>query len=286
LKATAVGNRIKTIMFEIESAGITDVGRKRSGNEDAFFVDNEQQLYVVADGVGGHQAGEVASGIVVETLQNYMKRFDAEEAPEDLMEPDESLSLEANCLLSGIHLANQAVYEVSTSKDAYQGMGTTVSAVYINADTIIAANVGDSPIYLIHDGSIEMISVLHTVMAEQEALDPEGTEKLGGEFRHMLTRAMGVEQEVQADVTEMQVFKGDTLVLSSDGLTDKVAPLEIQDIVKKKKPEAACRALVEMANERGGDDNITIIILKINATKQTGTGIAGFFTRIFNRILK
>ena len=218
-------------MFEIESAGITDVGRKRSGNEDAFFVDDEQQLYVVADGMGGHQAGEVASGIVVDTLQNYMKRVDTEDVAEDLMESDDSLSMEANRLLSGIHLANQAVYEVSTSKDSYQGMGTTVSAIFINADTIIAANVGDSPIYLIHDGQIELISVLHTVMAEQEALDPEGTEKLGGEFRHMLTRAMGVEREVQADVTEIQAFKGDMLVISSDGLTDKVSQQEIQDIV-------------------------------------------------------
>ncbi len=271
-------------MFEIESAGITDVGRKRSGNEDAFFVDDEQKLYVVADGMGGHQAGEVASGIVVDTLQEYMKRFESqEEAVEDLGEPDESLSIEANRLLSGIHLANQAVYEVSQSKDAYQGMGTTVSAIFFDADTMIVANVGDSPIYLIHDGHIELISVLHTVMAEQEALDPEGTEKLGGEFRHMLTRAMGVENEVQADVTEMQAFKGDMLVISSDGLTDKVTPQEIQDIVKKKKPVVACRALVELANERGGDDNITIIILKIKGIKQTGTG---FFARIFNKLLK
>ena len=273
-------------MFDIESAGITDVGRKRSGNEDAFFVDNHQQLYVVADGMGGHQAGEVASGIVVDTLQDYMTRVDTQVTGEALREPDETLSKEANLLLSGISLANQAVYEVSTSKDSYQGMGTTVSAVFISADTIIAANVGDSPIYLIHDGNIELISVLHTVMAEQEAIDPEGAEQLGGEFRHMLTRAIGVEKEVQADVTEIQAFKDDILVISSDGLSDKVSQQEIQDVVKKKKPEAACRALVNLANERGGDDNITIIILKIKAIKQARGGILGFLTRAFNKIKK
>ena len=125
-------------MFDIESAGMTDVGRKRSGNEDAFFVDKQQQLYVVADGMGGHQAGEVASGIVVDTLQDYMTRVTTDAADDALLEADETLSKEANRLLSGINLANQAVYEISTSKDSYQGMGTTVSAVYMNADTIIA----------------------------------------------------------------------------------------------------------------------------------------------------
>ena len=270
-------------MFVIESAGITDVGRKRSGNEDAFSVDGEQQLYVVADGMGGHQAGEVASGLVVDTLRDYMRRFKEEGDVEELNDADESLSKEANRLLSGIHLANQAVFEVSNSKDAYQGMGTTVSAVLINEDTIIAANVGDSPIYLVHDGSIEMISVLHTVMAEQEALDPEGLDQLGGEFKHMLTRAMGVEKEVQADVSELQAFVGDILVISSDGLTDKVAPEEIQDIVKKKKPETACRMLVDLANERGGDDNITIIILKFKQSRHARTGIWGFISRLFNK---
>ena len=270
-------------MFDIESAGITDVGSKRSGNEDAFFVDNQQQLYVVADGMGGHQAGEVASDIVVNTLQDYMNRVGGDGRDEALAVHDETLSQDANRLLSGIHLANQAVYEVSTSKDAYQGMGTTVSAVFISADTIIAANVGDSPIYLIHDDNIELISVLHTVIAEQEAIDPEGAEQLGGEFRHMLTRAIGVEKEVQADVTEIQAFKGDILVISSDGLSDKVSPQEIQAIVEKKKPDAACRSLVDLANERGGDDNITVIILKI---KEAKTGLSGFFARVFNKIMK
>ena len=104
-------------MFDIESAGITDVGRKRSGNEDAFFADNQQHLYVVADGMGGHQAGEVASGIVVETLQNYMTRVSTEEADEALPEVDETLSKDANRLLSGINLANQAVYEVNYAMD-------------------------------------------------------------------------------------------------------------------------------------------------------------------------
>jgi protein phosphatase len=275
-------------MLVIESAGITDVGRKRSGNEDAFFVDDERQLYVVADGMGGHQAGEVASSIVVDTLRDYMKDPGSQgrESSEAPGEEDESLSIEANRLLSGVHLANQAVYEVSRSKDAYQGMGTTVSAVFISSDTIIAANVGDSPIYLIHDGNIELISVLHTVMAEQEALDPGGSEQLGGEFRHMLTRAMGVEKEVQADVLELQAFKDDILVISSDGLSDKVSPQEIQAIAQQQSPATACQMLVDLANERGGDDNITIIVLKIKSIKQARTGLFGFIARIFNNIIK
>jgi protein phosphatase len=165
-------------------------------------------------------------------------------------------------------------------------MGSTVSAVYFTDGTFIVANVGDSPIYLIRDGKIKLISVLHTVLAEQAAINPEIAENLGLEFRHVLTRAMGTEESVNADIYEINCLKNDMLVISSDGLSDKVSQNEIQDIVKKKKPEAACRTLVDLANERGGDDNITIIILKIKDIKQARTGILGFIARAFNKIMK
>ena len=209
-------------MYVIESAGLTDVGQRRKNNEDALFLDDKQQLYVVADGMGGHQAGEVASGIVVETLWDYIKRFDDQTDVEELEDPDESLSKEANRLLSGIYLANKSVYQTAQGKEEYQGMGSTVSSVYFTANTLIAANVGDSPIYLVHDGAIEQLSVPHTVLAEQAALDPEGAQQLGGEFKHMLTRAMGVDETVKADISEIQCFRGDILVISSDGLTEYV----------------------------------------------------------------
>jgi len=241
-------------MVIIESAGITDIGKKRKNNEDCLFLDDDQRLYVVADGMGGHRAGEVASKLVVEIIQNYMRRFREEKRGETTPKAR---------LLSSIHLANQAVFHASCNKNSCQGMGSTVSVVYFTDNTLIAANVGDSPIYLVRDKSIKLLSVTHNLLAEQTAIDPEGAKYLSSMFKHMLTRAIGIEKTVKPDICEIRYFKDDALIISSDGLSDKVSPEEILDIVNKKRPDKACKTLVDLANKYGGDDNITIIILKV-----------------------
>jgi PPM family protein phosphatase len=256
-------------MIVIESAGITDRGKKRQGNEDSLFVEDSLGLYVVADGMGGHQAGEVASRLVVDTIGDYIKNRRESADNENPINGDETLSPEANRLMSGIHLSNKAVHEAARGNSSYRGMGSTVSAVYFTDGTFIAANVGDSPIYLIRDGRINLLSVPHTVLAEQTALDPENAARLGKEFRHVLTRAMGTEESVIADIYEIQCFKDDILVISSDGLSDKASPEEIQQLVDGNGSDAACRRLVDLANHRGGDDNITAIVLKVKTVKNT-----------------
>ena len=268
-------------MFVIESAGLTDVGRRRQNNEDALLIDDHHRLYVVADGMGGHQAGEVASRIVVETLRDYMSRREDETEAEERDFPDALLSRDANRLLSGIYLANKSVFQAAQNEEAYRGMGSTVSSVYFTADALIAANVGDSPIYLVHNNSIEQLSVPHTVLAEQAALDPEDTRKLGDAFRHMLTRAIGIEETVMADITEIQCFNGDILVIGSDGLTETIDKEEIYAVVIRERPENACRILVDMANKRGGRDNITVIVLKVKKTGPRSTGTFPFFSKLF-----
>ena len=267
-------------MVVVESAGITDVGRKRKGNEDALLLDDDLRLYVVADGMGGHQAGEVASMLVVETIRDHMKRLKEDGAVEELADYDEVFSKEAKRLLSGIHMANRGVHQASHSKESYRGMGSTVSAVYFSDETLMAANVGDSPICLVHNGSIELLSVPHTVMAEQAALDHKGAKRLGGQFRHMLTRAIGIQETVETDICEIECFRGDILVISSDGLSDKVSPEEILDVVNKERPDKACRLLVDLANERGGDDNVTVIVLKVKKVKHEKGGIIRLISRI------
>ena len=267
-------------MVDIESAGITDVGMKREGNEDSLFLDKTRHLYIVADGMGGHQAGEVASALVVETIRDYMKRFSEEEAVEELADADASLSKEANRLLAGIRLANQAVHDVAKSNPAYHGMGATVSAVYFTDDSLIVANVGDSPVYLVHDGNIELLSVIHNVITEQMAINPEAAMTIGLQYRHMLTRAMGIEETVEPDICEIQYFKGDMVVISSDGLTDKVNPEEILDTLKRESTEKACQSLVDLANERGGDDNITVITLKVKSIQNGKGGILRWLSRL------
>jgi len=273
-------------MVVIESAGITDVGRKRKNNEDSLFIDKDQNLYVVADGMGGHQAGEVASKLVVETIRDYMKRFEEDDNAQELEEPDASLSREANRLLSGIQLANRGVYHVASSEKKYKGMGSTLSAAYFADDVLILANVGDSPIYLIHNGSIEQLSVTHNVITEQMAIDPEAARKIGAQYRNLLTRAMGIEETVLPDISEIPYFQDDKLVISSDGLTDLVEPDEILDVISNQKPDKACKTLVDLANDRGGHDNITIITLTVKAVKHQSGGIMGAISWLISPLKK
>jgi protein phosphatase len=253
-------------MVVIESAGLTDVGKKRKGNEDALIVDDELGLYIVADGMGGHRAGEVASQLVIESMRDYLKRFQEDAEAQELEDIDASLSKEANRILAGIHLSNTVVFQTSSNDEAYLGMGSTVSVISVNDRTLVAANVGDSPIYLIHKGKIELLSEPHTVVAEHAAIDPEGAQQLGGEFRHMLTRAIGTEETVKASVCEIPYFKDDILVICSDGLSDLVETDEILEVVRTHPPERACRTLIDLANQRGGTDNITVVVLKVKKT--------------------
>ncbi len=271
-------------MFVIESAGISDIGKKRKTNEDAVLVDDQLGLYIVADGMGGHRAGEVASKLVVETLRDFIKQDPDREDEIALDEADETLSEEANRILSGIKISNKVVYEISKSKEKYHGMGSTVSVMYLNKQTMIAANVGDSPIYLVQKGKIELLSVPHTVMAEHAAIDPES--ELGEEYRHMLTRAMGAEETVNADICEIPSFQDDVLIISSDGLSDCVSPDEILKIVINNSTEKACRSLVDMANERGGYDNVTVIVLKVKNAKKEPHPMKGFISRGVKGLVK
>ena len=262
-------------MLVVESAGITDVGKKRKGNEDFLFLDDAMGLYVLADGMGGHQAGEVASELVVDTIRDYMKQFKEGDPDDvdDLEDADESLSKEANRILTGVRRANREVHQVAQTKASYHGMGSTVATVYITSERLIVGNVGDSPVYLIHNGDIELLSVIHNVITEQSAINPEAAEHIGEQYKHLLTRAMGIEETVQPDIIEIQHFDGDMVILSSDGLTDLVSPEEIRDVVNKERHDKACQTLVDMANARGGHDNITVIVLKIKTAKsQKGWG--------------
>jgi protein phosphatase len=180
-----------------------------------------------------------------------------------LIDLDQTLSEEAHRLNSSIHLANRVVHDTAQSKESYQGMGSTVSVVYFTDETLVVTNVGDSPVFLIRNGVIERLSVIHTMLEEFKAIAPKGAKMPGEKFKHVLTRAIGTKETVQPDSSEIQPMKGDILVMSSDGLTDLVSPEEILEVISQERYDKACRILVDMANERGGDDNITLIVLHV-----------------------
>ena len=250
-------------MFVIESAGLSDTGKKRKDNQDTLLVDDGLGLYIVADGMGGHRAGEVASRLVVESMHGHIQRCRDGEAPVETGPADATLSAEANRVLAGILLSNRVVHDAANGTKEYRGMGTTVAVLYFDDRTLVAANVGDSPIFLVHKGRLERLSVPHTVLAESEAATLFGAEQLGVEFSHVLTRAMGVKATVEANICEVSCFTGDILVICSDGLTDMVATEEILASVSCHPPAEACRELVDLANDRGGTDNISVIVLRI-----------------------
>jgi len=264
-------------MIKIESAGLTDVGQKREGNEDAYLIDDDHQYYLVADGMGGHLAGEVASNIVVNTFENFLRNGATEPFPEI----DNTLCAEGNRLMGLMIKANDMVYRRSREDENCRGMGSTASAVCFTGTTLVAANVGDSPTYLIRDKEVELISFTHNVENEQAAIDPERVKQLDPKVLKMLSRAIGVAADVSPEACETPCFAGDRVVICSDGLSNLVGPEEIAEKVVQNRPEAACRILVDLANERGGTDNITVIVLEIKEVNRAGgAGIKHFFVKL------
>ena len=237
----------------------TDVGRKRLGNEDSFCVATDIGLFVVADGMGGHAAGEVASRLAVETIREWVARSH----PSNGVPPDASAA--ATCLAGGIQAANRAVFEAAQAQPECSGMGTTVVSVLAVGARAILAHVGDSRIYRIRAGSIAQLSRDHSVVQEQidrGFLSPE--EGAVSRYRHLITRALGLQASVEVDVQEQPWQTGDILLLCSDGLSDMLEAEEILAQVRRHGDDlwAACGALVEQANARGGIDNITVLLVQ------------------------
>ena len=266
-------------MATIDSAGFTDVGRKRKGNEDSFFFDDDLRLYVVADGMGGHAAGEVASRIVVDTMRDFVRQFtDNPAGAAQLPRTDQGLSSETNLLLNAVHLSNRAVHQKAQTNVKYKGMGSTVSAVLFADGQLSVVNVGDSPIYLIRNDSVEVVSTPHTMMDEYREMATTAARKVGNHLRHVLTRAMGLHEKVQPDARDIALSGGEIVVICSDGLSDKVTAEEVQEVVTRQTPDRAVTSLVDMANERGGEDNITVIVAKWGEEKpgrRPGAGLSG-----------
>jgi protein phosphatase len=247
-------------MLQLETAGLSDIGKKRCNQEDAFLVDDEHRLYVVADGMGGHLAGEVASAIAVESLQAAA----ANDVPSLVgSQPDTSLSPEYAMLAAWIQDANSTVYQQSQDRKECRGMGTTLSTLYFADIRVVLANVGDSPVYLLRAGSIELISAMHTVADDPEIRDLYGPDPLLGQFNHMLTRAVGTADTVQPYLRELTCQAGDSFIICSDGLSNAVQPEEMISITLGKSAQKACRELIDLANARGGDDNTTVIVINV-----------------------
>lgn len=263
--------------MQVKSSGLTDVGLKRPGNEDSFSLEDSLGLYIVADGMGGHLAGEIASNISVEIINKVFRKWVEKDASEEEIfgEPDSSLSRKGNYILGGIRLANRVIYELALEKKEYHGMGTTIVVLFIEPSLIIAANVGDSRIYLIRDGELERLSKDHSIVAEQVEMGMMTEEEAeNSPLKHVLTRNLGSSEETIPDIFELEPAENDCLILCSDGLTDLVNDQELLDMAKKESnPGALCKNLVNVVLRRGAHDNTTIISVLLGDVKRPKSGI-------------
>ena len=245
-------------MLQFETAVLSDIGKTRDHQEDAFLVDDDHRLYVVADGMGGHLAGEVASQIIIETLQAAAAGLNSPMA----VSQNASLSPAGNLIAAWIRDANRRVFEQSQSQEQCRGMGSTIAVLYFTDTSVVVSNVGDSPMYLLRDGNIELISALHTVASEQPGY-LQDLNVLPKQFQHMLTRAVGTNNDVQPYIRELTYCAGDSYIICSDGLSNAIEPEEMLTLVQQYSAHDACRRLIDLTNTRGGDDNSTVIVIKV-----------------------
>lgn len=248
----------------IAAHGVTHPGRVRAGNEDAMFFDLSLGLFLVADGMGGHNAGEVASTLAVDAIRTFVQRsYDGDEItwPYGI---DSALSFDANRLLTSVKLANRRVFKASESYDEYTGMGTTVVAALIDGARSAYAGVGDSRIYSYVKGTLAQVtsddSWLATVLAEDPDADPETLAT--HPMRNVLTNVIGARDHTDVEIREHALQDGEMLLLCSDGLHGVLGDAAIRDILAQAPDVRAAERLVDAALARNASDNVTALVVQ------------------------
>jgi protein phosphatase len=253
--------------MRVESESVSDIGRKRKSNEDFYCADDEQGLYVVADGMGGHAAGEVASEVAVETIEEFIKLTGDSQDQTWPYGLDENLSFNGNRLKTSIRFANRRVIEKTREQAEYEGMATTVVAALIGDDQADIAHVGDSRLYLIREGHIECLTDDHSWVNEQVLSGVMDVEQARTHpLRNVVTRALGGKEELEVDMQTLQLQAMDLLLLCSDGLTSMLDDEEILKIILTDghDKQRALSGLIDAANQSGGEDNTTAILLSLH----------------------
>ena len=257
--------------FDIEFAAVTDIGKIREKNEDNVLISSDLGLGVVADGMGGHSAGEIASSIAVSVLAETIRKINtgALKIPETFLP---KLAPTERKLLMAANLSNAAIYSTSQSSDIYKMMGTTLTGVLFDKDCAIAVHVGDSRIYLYRDNKIIQITTDHSLAMEhvrRGLLSKADADK--SKIQNVLTRAMGIKKNIEFDLLKFPIKAGDVLVLCSDGLYKGLTEQAIGEILGKEKDlpiVKLCKHLVRVSNERDGQDNISAVVIKILPPKK------------------
>jgi PPM family protein phosphatase len=251
------------------AAGVSDVGLQREHNEDSFIVLKEFDLFVVADGMGGHRAGDVASRLATETISEFFRTTERD----DVTWPfhfDANLSDDENRLLTGIRVANRQIYERSTRSRDYHGMGTTVVGAMFSPkrQRMYIGHVGDSRCYRVRKGAIFQLTRDHSLVNDYLLAMPDMSEEQKAELpKNVITRALGMQDHVVVDLANDDPQDGDVYLLCSDGLSGMVSDEQLLKLAQEHADlRVLCKNLIRQANEAGGEDNITAIVVRIENT--------------------
>jgi protein phosphatase len=233
--------------MQLAAHGVSHKGRRKS-NEDAMVIDPDRRLFVVADGMGGHNAGEVASALAVKTLHEFIAQAN---------DASESALAEALCL------ANDQVLNAAANNSTYEGMGTTVVAACVNGGSVVFGSVGDSRIYLMHDHALRQLTHDDSWVSRVLPADAIGSEEAARHpMRHVLTKVIGLREDMEPSVGSSPFASGDTLLLCSDGLHGVVSDEAIAQLLEQSNVEEIASELVERALNSGSTDNITAVVVR------------------------
>lgn len=252
--------------MRIASGGATDVGCMRANNEDCFRIVTPMSLFVLSDGMGGAAHGEIASALAVETVVKHC--LEAEDNPAAPMFGDirPAWSDKTKRLSSAVHLANKKIFESSEERPEQKGMGATLTAAWIDGPRLSIAHVGDSRAYLLRSGGLQQLTSDHSLVAEQVRQGIlTAAEAETSDMQSVLLRALGSQQQVEVDAEELMLFPHDIVLLCSDGLTRMVTEPEIAGTLQvETNAEQAATRLIALANDAGGTDNITVLVIRLD----------------------
>jgi protein phosphatase len=259
----------------IASGGVTDVGRVRANNEDCYKIVEPLNLYVLSDGMGGEAHGEIASAMAVETVVKHCLNAETDPAAPVIGAVQPGWSARTKRLSTAVHLANRNIFKSAEENPDQHGMGATLTAVWIDGAKLSIAHVGDSRAYLLRGGSLLQLTRDHSLVAEQVRRGIlTAAEAEESDMQSVLLRALGSQEEIEVDAEEHTLFPRDVLLLCSDGLTRMVTEPEIAGTLQAETdPARAAEKLIALANERGGPDNITVVIARVEKDSE------GWFSR-------
>jgi protein phosphatase len=251
--------------MRVRFAGDTNVGMKRAHNEDSFYLPESERLAIVADGMGGHASGEVASRMAVETIAGFFRATQEEQQLTWPFKMDRGHRYDVNRMVTAIKLANLKIHEQAQKDPQCHGMGTTVVATLFADDALIVGHVGDSRLYRLRDGTFEQITEDHSLLNDYIKIKRLSPEEIASfPHKNVIVRALGMKDSVQVDIHIDNPRLGDIYVLCSDGLSGMVKDHEISEVADAEVDlDNVCERLIGMANKNGGLDNITVVVIRV-----------------------